>query len=84
MKRPHECLYDDTSKKSRTQLLREKMAILEAKLRDLESDLLYTSQVMSPLPLSDSSGTSDSSIDAEPIVNLSAEMHNALYVVHKN
>ena len=82
MKRIHECRYDDSLKKSRTQLLREKMAALEAKLRDLESES-YTSQVMSPPSLSDSSGTSESSIEAESMVNLSVEMHNALYVVHK-
>ena len=85
MKRVHECRYDDRFKKSRTQLLREKMAALEAKLRDLESDSAYSSQVVSPLALSDSSATtgSDSSFENEP-VNLSAEMHNTLYVFYKN
>jgi hypothetical protein len=83
MKRHHECQYDDSSKKSRTQLLREKMAVLEAKLRDLESESSYTTQVMSPLSLSDTSGTSSDISIEEPIVNLSAEMHNTLYVGHK-
>jgi hypothetical protein len=82
MKRVHECRYDDSGKKSRTQLLREKMAVLEAKLRDLESESSYSPQVVS-LALSDSSATSDSSFEIEPTVNLSAEMHNILYVVHK-
>ena len=80
MKRMHECKYDDSLRKSRTQLLREKMAVLEAKLRDLETESSYSSQVVS---LSDSSGTSDSSFEMEPMVNLTAEMHNTLYVVHK-
>ena len=57
------------------------MAVLEAKLRDLESESSYSPQVVS-LALSDSSATSDSSFE-EPIVNLSAEMHNTLYVVPK-
>jgi hypothetical protein len=82
MKRIHECKYDDNCKKSRTQLLREKMAVLEAKLRDLESES-YSPHVVS-LALSDSSATSESSFETEPIFNLSAEMHNILYVVPKN
>ena len=83
MKRVHECRYDDNCRKSRTQLLREKLAALEAKLRELESESTYPSHVVSPLSLSDSSATSDSSFEMEPMVNLSAEMHNALYVLHK-
>ena len=150
MKRTHECQYDDTSKKSRTQILREKVAVLEAKLRDLEEEsnlsnffapiyksLPVNDHLSSPmihhqgpgpstfpldhrddlsdvssshgrigtpmgdirlpsysnsngngtspsLSLTDSSG-GDSSIDQifEPIVSLSAEMQNMLYVVHK-
>ena len=82
MKRVHECQYDDHSKKSRTQLLREKMAALEAKLRDLENESAYSSQVVTPLALSVSSATSESSFENEPMINLSAEMHNALYVFH--
>jgi hypothetical protein len=60
------------------------MANLEAKLRDLENESAYSSQVVSPLALSDSSATtgSDNSFETEPMVNLSAEMHNALYVFH--
>jgi hypothetical protein len=81
MKRGNECKYDDTSKKSRTQLLREKVGILEAKLRDLERESSYTPQAMSTQSLSDSSGGGE--ILIEPIVSLSAEMHDALYV-HKN
>jgi hypothetical protein len=84
MKRVSECRYDDPTKKSYTQLLREKMAVLEVKLRDLETESAYSSQVLSPVPLSDSSGTSDGSFESEPMVNLSAEMHNALYVLHKD
>ena len=85
MKRIHECKYDDSSRKSRTQLLREKMALLEAKLRELEGESPFSSQVVSPLPLSDSSATtgSESSFETERMVNLSPEMHNALYVLHK-
>ncbi|PPQ73605.1 hypothetical protein CVT24_008063 [Panaeolus cyanescens] len=36
MRRGHECTYDDSSKKSRTQILREKLHTLEAKVRELE------------------------------------------------
>lgn len=106
MKRAHECQYDDTSKKSRTQILREKVIVLEAKLRDLENEpslsnyltdasshstpavdisLAYNAQQgTSPLSLSDSSG-GDSSSDhmSEPIISLSSEMHNTLYVILK-
>ena len=82
MKRGNECKYDDSLKKSRTQLLREKVGVLEAKLRDLERDSSYTPQGMSPLSLSDSSGGGESLF--EPIVSLSAEMHNSLYVDHKS
>ena len=83
MKRVSECEYDDSSKKSRTQVLREKTAALEAKLRDLEKGSPYSSHRMSPLSITDSSG-GDSSIDyTEPMVSLSAEMHNTLYVVYK-
>ena len=83
MKRVHECRYDDSAKKSRTQLLREKLAVLEAKLRELESESAYSSQVVSPLSLTDSSATSsDNSFETEPVINLSSEMHNALYVFH--
>jgi hypothetical protein len=85
MKRVHECRYDDSSKKSRTQLLREKVGILEARLRDLENGSSYSGtppQGLSPPPLSltDSSAPSESFI--EPIVALSPEMHNILYAVH--
>ena len=81
MKRVHECKYDDSSKKSRTQLLREKVMVLEAKLRDLESESSYTPQGMSPLSLSDSSGDS---LEHCPEPSLSAEMHNTLYVAPEN
>ena len=81
MNRSEECKYDDTLKKSRTQILREKVGVLEAKLRDLESESSCTPQGTSPLSLSDSSGGGDSFI--EPIVSLPAEMHNSLYVVDK-
>ena len=37
MRRSHECAYDDSYRKSRTQTLREKMVALEAKVRELES-----------------------------------------------
>ena len=87
MKRVHECKYDDSSRRSRTSQLREKLALLEAKLRDLERDSACSSQVVSPLALSVSSATtgSERSFDSEiePTVNLSAEMHSALYVLHK-
>lgn len=149
MKRAHECQYDDSSKKSRTQTLREKVALLEAKLRDMEdesnlskfsapiceslpvhdrlpSPMIHhqdsgsstytldpndnltdsssshgrigtpridnpltsytcTRQGMSPFSLTDSSG-GDSSNDQifEPIVSLSAEMHNTLYGCPQN
>lgn len=36
MRRGHECTYDDSAKKSRTQMLREKLHTLEAKVRELE------------------------------------------------
>ena len=36
MKRSHECVFDDSSRKSRTQTLREKLRTLEAKVRELE------------------------------------------------
>lgn len=36
MRRIHECHFDDSSRKSRTQTLREKVFALEAKLRELE------------------------------------------------
>ncbi|PPQ82389.1 hypothetical protein CVT25_008350 [Psilocybe cyanescens] len=36
MRRVHECTYDDSSRKSRTQTLREKVSALEAKVRELE------------------------------------------------
>ncbi|KAF8898249.1 hypothetical protein CPB84DRAFT_1154916 [Gymnopilus junonius] len=36
MRRSHECTYDDSYRKSRTQTLREKMIALEAKVRELE------------------------------------------------
>jgi hypothetical protein len=81
MKRVHECKYDDNFKKSRTQLLREKMAVLEAKLRELENGSSYTPQGTSPLSLSGSSGGDSSTDVIEPMVSLSAEMHNTLYVV---
>ena len=81
MNRVHECKYDDSSKKSRTQILREKVGVLEAKLRELESESSYTPQGTSPLSLTGSSVGGDSFI--EPIVNLSVEMHNALYVIHE-
>ena len=74
-------MYDDTLKKSRTAILREKLARLEAKLRELESEISYTPQRSSPLSISDSSGAGESLV--EPTVNLSAEMHDTLYVVHK-
>lgn len=70
MKRVHECKYDDSLKKSRTQLLREKLIVLEAKLRDLENGSSY-----SPQALSDSSVDS---LDHCPEPSLSAEMHNTL------
>ncbi|TFK34879.1 hypothetical protein BDQ12DRAFT_761049 [Crucibulum laeve] len=38
MRRADECYYDDSKKKSRTQMLREKLAMLEDKVRELESD----------------------------------------------
>lgn len=77
MNRMHECKYDENLKKSRTAILREKYIALEAKLRDLESESsIYTPQGTSPLSLSDSSGGGDNLI--EPIVTLSAEMHNTL------
>ena len=64
-------------------MLREKVGVLEAKLRELENGS-YTSQGMSPsLSLSESSGGHSSIDPVEPNVNLSAEMHNTLYVVHK-
>ncbi|KAF9559557.1 hypothetical protein CPC08DRAFT_807219 [Agrocybe pediades] len=37
MRRGHECSYDDSARKSRTQALREKLSALEAKVRELES-----------------------------------------------
>ncbi|KAF8955547.1 hypothetical protein BDZ97DRAFT_1673611 [Flammula alnicola] len=37
MRRTHECKYDDSGRKSRTQTLREKLSALEAKVRELES-----------------------------------------------
>lgn len=37
MKRVHECNYDDSSRKTHTQTLREKVLALEAKVRELES-----------------------------------------------
>jgi hypothetical protein len=81
MNRMHECKYDDSLKRSRTAILQEKLGALEAKLRDLESESSsYTPQGTSPLSLSDSSGGGDSLF--EPIISLSAEMHNTLYVVH--
>ena len=83
MKRIHECRYDDTLKKSRTQILREKLAALEAKLRELEAEAYASQQVVSPPSLSESSGSGDSSFDTEAVVNLSAEMHNTLYVVRE-
>jgi hypothetical protein len=82
MKRGLECKYDDSCKKSRTQLLREKVGILEAKLRDLERESSYTPQGMSPLSISDSSGCGESSL-IDDFVSLSTEMHNSLYVLHK-
>ncbi|KAF9533660.1 hypothetical protein CPB83DRAFT_845658 [Crepidotus variabilis] len=36
MRRAHDCQYDDSARKSRTQTLREKLMALEAKLRELE------------------------------------------------
>jgi hypothetical protein len=62
------------------------MALLEAKLRELEGESPYSSQVVSPLALSDSSATtsSESSFETERMLNLSPEMHNALYVLHKD
>ncbi|KDR81981.1 hypothetical protein GALMADRAFT_60015 [Galerina marginata CBS 339.88] len=36
MRRGHECTYDDSARKSRTQTLREKLFALEAKVRELE------------------------------------------------
>ena len=36
MRRGHECNYDDSARKSRTQTLREKLFALEAKVRELE------------------------------------------------
>ena len=80
MKRVHECKYDDSLKKSRTQLLREKVVVLEAKLRDLENESSYSPQGMSPISLSD---CSVDSLDYCPDPSLSADMHNTLYVVRQ-
>ena len=71
MDRVHECRYD--VRKSRTQMLREKLSSLEAKLRELEG---ATPQEMSPLIFSDSSGGGENYI-------VSHAMHHRLYVVHK-
>lgn len=38
MKRPDECQYDDSKRKSRTQMLREKLSALEERVRELESE----------------------------------------------
>lgn len=38
MNRPDECEYDDKKQKSRTQKLREKLAMLEERLKELEAD----------------------------------------------
>ena len=78
MKRAGECRYDPNFRKSRTSVLLARKDSLEKKIEELERDLSYSSQVVSPLSLSDSN-TSDNSFEIEP-VNLSAEMHNTLYV----
>ncbi|KAJ3511259.1 hypothetical protein NLJ89_g4198 [Agrocybe chaxingu] len=55
MKRVHECNYDDSARKSRTQTLREKLFALEAKVRELEYQ-----PGCSSVPSSFSSSVSDS------------------------
>ncbi|CAA7260911.1 unnamed protein product [Cyclocybe aegerita] len=55
MKRAHECNYDDSARKSRTQTLREKLFALEAKVRELEYQ-----PGCSSIPSSSSSSVSDS------------------------
>lgn len=72
--RVHECQYDDSSKKSYTQILREKTSELEAKLRKLEGESSCTPQ-----------GTlfSDFPNYLEPDTTLSDDIHNALYVDYK-
>lgn len=79
MNRINECIYDEPFRKSRTRVLKEKFENLQARLRELEGESSYTPQGTSPLSLTDSSGGGDSLV--EPIVSLSAEMHNTLYVV---
>lgn len=71
MNRIHECKYDDLSKKSRTQILREKVCVLEAKLRELENESSLSSVCI----------LEDKMRDLESESSLSAEMHNTLYVV---
>ncbi|KAF8811995.1 hypothetical protein BYT27DRAFT_7335959 [Phlegmacium glaucopus] len=91
MKRAHECQYDDSSKKSRTQTLREKVAVLEAKLRDLEDEsslsnfsppictsLPVDDQLSSPMIHSQDSGSSTFMLDPKDNLTDGSSSHGRM------
>ncbi|KAL4243896.1 hypothetical protein ABKN59_011044 [Abortiporus biennis] len=71
--RDSECQYHEKKQVSRTQLLQQKVAKLEARLRELESEQSDSGTISSPTPSTPSSSSSDPSVSisdsADPSVS---------------
>ena len=88
MKRPHDCMYDDSSKMSRTQSLRDREAALRLKILELEKEGsdIFGDKLCDTVGLESepSEGSHVSRNDICESVTLSAEIHSTLcVVVHK-
>jgi hypothetical protein len=66
--RAADCEFDDGKAKTRTQLLQEKIAILEARIRELEPSASATAPV--PVPISIASAPSSTSASANQVLQL--------------